>query len=315
VEPTVSVSDDTRTGGSIVPRVSIAIPVYNGEKYLTETIATILSQTFQDFEFIICDNASTDRTQEICESFEQLDERVHYYRSENNVGWAGNFNKAVDLARGEYFKWAAHDDLLSPNFIEKCVQILDTHKSVVLCYPQTLFINENSEPLGVYADQLHLCQPTAHERFRDFFQHQSLSHPVFGVARRDVLLQTQRMGSYVMSDRVWIGEMALHGQIFEYPEALFLRRIHDEISTNINESGVQMLSWINPQKKAKVILPKWRRLIEYFKAINRTRMGLGERIACYFVLCKFLLIRDRWSGLLGEIIRVVVRPKNMSWMK
>jgi glycosyltransferase involved in cell wall biosynthesis len=315
MEPSVSVSDDTRTRGSNVPRVSIAIPVYNGEKYLSETIVTILSQTFQDFELIICDNASTDRTQEICRSFEQLDQRVHYYRSENNVGWAGNFNKAVDLARGVYFKWAAHDDLLSPSFVERCVEVLDTHPDVVLCYPQTLFVDENSNPMGVYADQLHLCQTTAHERFRVFFQHQSLSHPVFGVSRKDVLLRTQRMGSYIMSDRVWIGEMALNGQIFELPEPLFLRRIHDQISTNINESGIQMLNWINPGKKAKIILPKWRRLIEYFKAINRTKMSLSERISCYYELLRFTLVRDRWKGLIDEIIHIVTRPKEMNWMK
>jgi glycosyltransferase involved in cell wall biosynthesis len=315
MEPSVSVSDDMRTGGSNVPRVSIAIPVYNGEKYLSETIVTILSQTFQDFELIICDNASSDGTQAICESFEQLDKRVNYYRSEINMGWARNFNKSVDLARGEYFKWAAHDDLLSPSFIEKCVEILDTYPDVVLCYPQTLFVNENSKPLGVYADKLHLCQPSPHKRFRDFFQHQSLSHPVFGVARRDVLLHTQRMGSYVMSDRVWIGEMALHGQIFELPEALFLRRIHDQISTKYQRKWHSNAELDKPEKKAKVILPKWRRLIEYIKAISRTRMSRGERMACYYVLFRFVLIRDRWEGLLGEIIRVVVRPKNMSWMK
>src|SRR5688572_10868700 len=98
------------------PRVSIGLPVYNGENYLAEAIDSILAQTFEDFELIISDNASTDRTQEICEAYAAKDGRIRYYRSEVNKGSAWNFNRVFELARGEYFKWAAHDDYIAPEY-------------------------------------------------------------------------------------------------------------------------------------------------------------------------------------------------------
>ena len=79
------------------PRVSIGLPVYNGEKYLEGSIQSILSQTYEDFELIICDNCSTDTTPQICERFAQQDARVRYHRNPENLGANGNFNHAVML--------------------------------------------------------------------------------------------------------------------------------------------------------------------------------------------------------------------------
>jgi glycosyltransferase involved in cell wall biosynthesis len=307
---------DEREGeGILLPRVSIAIPVYNGARYLSATIESILSQTYTNFELIICDNASSDATGEICQSFAQRDARVYYYRNEQNIGWAGNHNRVIDLARGVYFKWAAHDDLLDPTFLEKCVRVLDENPEVVLCYPRTQFIDEGGNLLAVYADGLDLRQPRADQRFSEFFKRQSLSHPVFGVTRRHILLRTGRMGSYVMSDRVLIGELALNGQIYEQPETLFLRRLHDDISTNINSTGAQMLAWINPKAKAPFHLPKWRRLYEYAKAVARSHMSARERLGCYHQLVRFVFIPQRWAGLFQELARVIVPAREKSWMK
>jgi glycosyltransferase involved in cell wall biosynthesis len=307
--------DEREDEGVHPPRVSIAIPVYNGARFLSATIESILSQTYPDFELIICDNASTDATGKICQAFVQRDSRVRYYRNEQNIGWAGNHNKVIDLAHGVYFKWAAHDDLLDPTFIEKCVRVLDEDPEVVLCYPRTQFIDERGNYLAVYADGLDLQQRTANRRFSEFFNRQSLSHPVFGVTRRHVLLRTGRMGSYVMSDRVLIGEMALNGQIYELPETLFLRRLHDEISTNVNSTSAQMLAWINPKAKAPIHLHKWRRLFEYYKAVQRAPMSTGERLGCYGQLIRFIFIPRRWAGLFQELATVIVPVREKSWMK
>ncbi|WP_081588053.1 glycosyltransferase family 2 protein [Gloeocapsa sp. PCC 7428] len=93
------------------PRISIGMPVYNGEPYLKDAINSILNQTFEDFELIISDNGSTDRTEEICRTIASQDQRVRYYRNEQNLGAGWNFNRVVDLATGEYFRWACHDDI------------------------------------------------------------------------------------------------------------------------------------------------------------------------------------------------------------
>src|SRR5512141_2931759 len=119
------------------PRISIGLPVYNGEKYLELTIKSILAQSFTDFELIIADNASTDRTQEICQIYAARDRRIRYLRNEQNLGAAPNHNRVFQLSSGEYFKWSGYDDLIKPDFLAKCIDILDRNPSVAICMPKT----------------------------------------------------------------------------------------------------------------------------------------------------------------------------------
>jgi len=119
------------------PKVSIGLPVYNGENYLRNALESILDQTFRDFEVIISDNASTDRTGEICREYAAKDPRIRYCRNDRNLGAAGNFNRAFELSSGEYFKWAAHDDVIERDFLSSCVSVLDEDPSVVACFAMT----------------------------------------------------------------------------------------------------------------------------------------------------------------------------------
>ena len=102
------------------PRVTIGLPVYNGEDFLESALDTLLAQTYTDFELVIADNASTDRTGEICRRAAR-DARVRYHRNDENVGAMRNFNRVFELARGEYFMWAAHDDAHEPDYLRRCV--------------------------------------------------------------------------------------------------------------------------------------------------------------------------------------------------
>ena len=116
------------------PRVSIGLPVYNGERFLARAIDSLLAQDFVDFELVISDNASTDGTGEISRDYAARDPRIRYHRNERNIGAVGNFNRTLDLASGEYFKWAAHDDWCAPQFLGRCVEVLDDDPSTVLCF-------------------------------------------------------------------------------------------------------------------------------------------------------------------------------------
>src|SRR6185436_17133561 len=98
------------------PLLSIGLPVYNGQKFITNAVDAILAQTFADLELIICDNCSTDQTEAICRAYAAHDSRVHYYRNEQNIGATNNFNRTFSLATGKYFKWATHDDIIQPTY-------------------------------------------------------------------------------------------------------------------------------------------------------------------------------------------------------
>lgn len=104
------------------PRVSIGMPVYNGEKYIRETLDSLLVQTFTDFELIISDNGSTDGTEAICRVYAERDSRIRYVRQRENRGMMFNYLFVLDEARGEFFMWASHDDIWSTNWLETMVQ-------------------------------------------------------------------------------------------------------------------------------------------------------------------------------------------------
>src|SRR6185312_14478503 len=102
-----------------VPLVSVGLPVFNGETFLEDAIRSVLAQKLDDLELILCDNASNDRTAEICRDYEARDPRIHYFRNPRNLGAAANYNLAFTRARGRYFKWLAHDDRMLPSFLSK----------------------------------------------------------------------------------------------------------------------------------------------------------------------------------------------------
>ena len=107
-----------------MPRVSIGIPVYNGENFLEEAIRSVLAQTYQDLELVIADNASSDRTAEIGQDFAASDGRVRYVRNARNLGAAPNYNRVWEQSRGDLFKWLSHDDRILPGYVAATVAAL-----------------------------------------------------------------------------------------------------------------------------------------------------------------------------------------------
>lgn len=111
--------------------LTIGMPVYNGEKSIRNSLDSLLSQSFKNFELIISDNASTDSTPIICTEYLKKDSRIKYIRRDKNFGGLNNFLLLLDQATTEYFMWAAIDDLWESTFLEKNIQILETRKDVV----------------------------------------------------------------------------------------------------------------------------------------------------------------------------------------
>ncbi len=124
------------------PMVSIGLPVHNGEAYLRQALDSILSQTFRQFELVISDNASDDKTETICREYAAVDARIRYHRQTRNRGVTWNFRQVVLLSLAKYFLWTSHDDLMGPNYVERCVTILEHNPSVVLCYSEPMNIDE-----------------------------------------------------------------------------------------------------------------------------------------------------------------------------
>jgi glycosyltransferase involved in cell wall biosynthesis len=291
-----------------MPRVSIGLPVFNGERFVAEALESILGQTFGDFELIVSDNGSTDRTQEICRSFAARDPRVAYHRSETNRGAAWNFNRVFELAGGEYFKWAAADDILEPDYLAHCVELLDRDPGIVLCHSHTGKIDVQGQRLGEYRFDMRLDSPRSHERFHDLIVVRHNCIDIFGLVRAQVLSRTPLIGAYVGSDRVLLAELSLHGKLHEVPEQLFWRRSHDENSVCLDERS-DRLAWFDPRLAGRISLPHWRILREYLAALERAPLGASERWRCTRQLLSHIRVRsaflrrdllEAFKGLLGR---------------
>jgi glycosyltransferase involved in cell wall biosynthesis len=258
------------------PRVSIGLPVYNGERYVADAINAILAQTFTDFELIICDNASQDRTEEICCSYLDRDPRIHYHRAKSNQGAAANYRWAFHLARGEYFKWATYDDLCDPEYVARCVAVLDRDPSVVLAYCKTRLIDEHGQVISEYEDNLNLCDPRPSERFIQFMRRFKLSNAMYGVVRASALKKTRLLGNYIGADVPFLAELALQGHFREIPEFHFYRRFHPQASSSYSTS-TELLNFYDPRKRERVALTQWRHTLEYYRAVARAPISLGEK--------------------------------------
>jgi len=269
--------------------MSIGLPVYNGEQFLKEALDSILAQTFEGFELIISDNASTDGTEAICLAYAGKDARIRYVRSPQNLGAAWNFNRVFELARGEYFMWAAHDDVQAPEFVSRCIEILDQQPSTVLCYAaEAKIIDEYGHELTHYTDKLDLRSPRPYARFVDLLGHLKLCHPIFGVIRSEILEKTPLHGNYAASDAILLAELALRGKFYGIPEPLFFRRDHPKRAVRANPTEEQHAIWFDPKNKGKVNCVTWRRSYELLSAITRVPMGIYEKACCYIYMARAL---------------------------
>jgi glycosyltransferase involved in cell wall biosynthesis len=219
------------------PQVSIALPVYNGEKFIEFTIKSVLDQDYNDLELIITDNRSTDRTKEICLDLAETDPRIRYVENPRNLGAAPNYNAGYALARGKYLKWSAHDDLISPNFISATVSALETHPDATLAFGRTICIDTdgNEIPGDDHNETQSILEDEPHIRFHRAIVESGTCFPIFGLFRMDLLRKSTLHRSYYGSDRALIAETALLGKCLLVDEAIFYNREHSDRSIRIED--------------------------------------------------------------------------------
>jgi glycosyltransferase involved in cell wall biosynthesis len=278
------------------------MPIYNGAQYVARTIESILSQSLRDLELVISDNASTDATESICRAYAAADSRVRYHRQPLNRGAAWNYNEVFHRATGLYFKWAAADDLLLPELVERCVEILDREHDVVVCFPRTLIIDEHDRPVRSYDDGVHLDSAEPDERYRLLFRVLGECNAVFGVIRSDVLRRTKLIGSFIGADNCLLGELSLHGRFVQVPEELFHRRDHPKASSRNKTPTVEM-QFYDPRRRRQVIMPAWRALIEDLRSILRGPVKITVKLRLWlFILWAALRSRHELFEELAEVV-------------
>jgi glycosyltransferase involved in cell wall biosynthesis len=276
------------------PRLSIGLPVYNGEQYLAEALDSLLGQTFTDFELIISDNASTDATERICKEYADRDPRIRYLRQPVNIGAGPNHNVVFHEARGELYKWASHDDLYGPTLLEKCIRALDERPEIVLAHSWQAIIDGDGKVVLPVEYNLATDAPDAPTRFRSMLFTVG-GDDFYGVIRSDVLRGTPLQQSYHHADRTITSELALLGPFYQVPELLYFRRDHPGRAERAAPSMRQRCANLDPRRANKWRHPKVRLVAEYIwgfvAAIRRTPLSSAERRRCYRYLATWLASR------------------------
>uniref|UniRef100_UPI000A3C8073 glycosyltransferase family 2 protein n=1 Tax=Streptomyces africanus TaxID=231024 RepID=UPI000A3C8073 len=229
------------------PRLSIGLPVYNGEEYLAESLDALLGQTYEDFELVVSDNASTDGTEDICRKYAVQDSRIRYLRLPRNIGATPNHNRVFAECRGELFKWASHDDLYARDLLRRCVEALDEQPDVILAHADQAVIDADGQVKVPYAYTLATDSPHAPERFRSLLFEPG-GDDFYGVIRADVLRRVKPMDSYHHADRTFVAEITLHGRFHQVPELLYFRRDHPNRAERANPSKRSRCVNLDPRR-------------------------------------------------------------------
>jgi glycosyltransferase involved in cell wall biosynthesis len=280
------------------PRVSVGLPVFNGELHLGQAVDSILGQSFTDLELIISDNGSTDRTPEICRSYAASDKRVRYFRNPENIGVARNYNIVFGHARGEYFKWASANDYCESSFIAECVAVLDRRQDVVLVCPHTHYV-----PPGVMMDDTHgleLLDDSPYVRFTTFLKLIRLNNVFNGLIRARALKRTGLNKNFRGSDVNVIAELALHGKFAVVPKLLFNRRM-DSLSATRLRSDALTEQMFEPKRNGPLMFQSWKEYLEYFAGVRRARPPWSERASLYRYLMG-RVVKDR-GDLLADLLQ------------
>lgn len=269
-------------------RVVIGLPVFNGENFLAEAIESILAQSYGDFRLIVSDNCSTDATEDICRRYLKLDDRIEYHRQDRNLGGAPNYNFVFRPEGADYFKWAAHDDLLEPNFLEETVPLLDAHPDAVIAHGRSLEIDETGRVKCDFDQNPVLSGDSPSRRFWSILWAEYFTE-VFGLMRSDAISRTRLHGSYPGSDRTFMAEMLMLGNVVYSPEIIFRRRAHPDAFVNSVRTAKARQAWFDPSVRRRLPHPITK-IHQYWKAVEAVPVSRSDRLACRLNIA-------RWGGI------------------
>ena len=241
-------------------KLSIGMPIFNGELFIHQAIKSILAQTCANFELIISDNASTDSTREICEKFAKQDNRIRYFRQESNIGIHKNFNFVLKQAKNEYFAWAAVDDHLDNDYMEKNIKVLESDKNIVSSVGKIIPIG--TESLDIDPQLIETTQyPKFIKNYIKKSRHRKITDaiPISGSDDQKIrmlLKNTKSLGRFYGVHRTeQLRQCIVDTPFINVEVAIFLNLVllgdfHEEVSTKLYEfdEGISSRGIINMAK-------------------------------------------------------------------
>ncbi len=267
------------------PRVSFGVPVYNEEKSIGRCLDSILAQELGDFEVVVCDNASTDRTRDLVAAYVQRDPRIRLVTSPTNIGLIRNFNRVFQETRGEFFRWVGADDWLEPAYASRCVAALDADPGAIIATSDLSLHDERGATRAIELDGERIDSQSPARRFARtlwFFYNGELRYePIYSLMRRDVLARTGVVRNVAYNDLMLSAELSLVGRFAHVHERLFHRtwrpppseKLVHELLTGSSQGGLP-----------SSFLDRWRVL---GSIVRQATLAPSERVRCYATLAHF----------------------------
>lgn len=233
-------------------RVTIAVPVYNGGAYLHAALDSAVRQTHPDVEVVVFDNASTDNTREIAESFGGA---VRLVTSDVNKGSAWNFNRAALECRTPFFMWLAADDVLDPRFVATCMQALEANASAEFALTGINYVDPDGLPIRAILEDGRLGDARLAVRCRSYLDRSRWTE-VYSLYRTACLTSTSLFRPVFASDVLLVWEMVLRGPAAIVPQALLSYREYP--TKTVQEMAESLLATDDLPRWPKLTM--WRRL-------------------------------------------------------
>jgi len=299
-----------------MPAVSVCIPTYNYARFLGSAIDSVIAQTFEDFELIVSDNASTDDTQAVIASYD--DPRIRAYRNDHNLGLFGNFSRCLELAGTDLVKFVCADDWLDPRYLERAMPVMADHPEVALLTTAGYVVDEQGSPFGIATAEFGDGPVVpAGVALRAQAEHLNLiGMPTSVLMRREA---AERAGGFdprfaPASDvRLWLRLLSEH-DLGWIPEPLCFLRIHTAKGHDFgaDPSESTFLSWedaaaqphspIGPEMLAAALYAEAERSLLYVGA----HLAFG-RVRRAWRILRFTGRHVRWRRVLPRFVRRLPR--------
>jgi len=296
-------------------KISIGLPVYNGEKFIRKKLDSLLEQTFTDFEIIISDNCSNDQTSEICKEYASKDNRIKYFRQIKNIGGWKNFGFILKKAKSEYFLWSAVDDIILPKFLEEVVQVLEYNKEIACSSSKMELFGKSTSELKKNANDSRIkkifkknmenfghmdnfpASGTYEERIDEYIKNLRHNQIFYGIFRTDQIKQSFVTDEALWSDACTIFNILKFGELF----------VVDKVLMNVFDGGQSRSGMLGVTKQNHYNLIKTMFPMSPFTKWCITNLGFKILIKNLGFFIKINCIGE--FSLLLDIIRKLINIK------
>jgi glycosyltransferase involved in cell wall biosynthesis len=297
----------------VTARLTVGLPVRNGERFLAEVLANLSGQTLKDLEIVVSDNASSDGTGAIARAAAAADPRISYRRQPCDVGANANFNAVFAGCDSDYVCWSAVDDLRDLDLLAACVDALDADPGAVLAQGRTRLIDAAGQVAAAPVVTARAEDPRPRVRFAEVLQTEVWCTAVFGVIRRAALDRTAMLGPFYGADKVLLAQLALLGRFCTVEDRCFYRRCHDDQSTVLDARAKARWTAGRATARPPAVV---RASAAYLAAAAGADLPPRERLAALAAVARTAASRDKLAKLvrpgpynyLGWRGRVAVDP-------